>query len=131
MGIARTADVCLSGDEMQLQTFTAQSAGLLYLGDHRLIALPDVHLLFPAHQFPREVMSFWQGAESEGFFDLRQLRRASALAMLKKQYLIASARHIDCSSAVRSRDGCCAAAWPMKDCANAHIARQIGAARIV
>jgi hypothetical protein len=75
-------------------------------------------------------MSFWQGADSEGFFDRRQLRRASALAMLKKQYLIASARHSDCFSAVRSRDGCCAAAWPAKDSANAHMAKQIRIARI-
>jgi hypothetical protein len=36
------ADVRVSGDEMRLQTFTAHSAGLLYLGDHRLIALTAV-----------------------------------------------------------------------------------------
>jgi hypothetical protein len=36
------ADVRVSGDEMRLQTFTAHSAGLLYLGNHRLIALTAV-----------------------------------------------------------------------------------------
>jgi hypothetical protein len=66
-------------------------------------------------QFPRDVISFWQGAERDGFFERRQLRKASALAMLKKQNLMASDRHTACSSAVSSLEGCCAAVSPAQD----------------